>query len=101
MSVSRFLIGDSVTVVKAMPEWDYWISAMDDLVGETGVVANFEETYGGLFASVEFKINDAADPFYPMVISFLFPDEALQYADNEIEILSPTMSVFNLVGGNK
>lgn len=91
MSTTRFLIGDSVTVVKAMPEWEYWVPSMTDLVGETGRVVDFEEANDDLCPMVEFETDGVPE-------SFFFPDDALRYADNES--LSPTMSVFDLVGGD-
>lgn len=91
MSTTRFLIGDLVTVVKAMPEWEYWVSSMNDLIGETGRVVDFEDTDDDMCARVEFDIDGEPE-------SYFFPDDALRYADNES--LSPTMSVFDLVGGD-
>lgn len=90
MSITRFLIGDSVTVVKAMPEWEYWIPYMTDFVGETGRVVDFEEANDDVCAMVEFDTNGVSE-------SFFFPDGALRYAYNES--LSPTMSVFDLAKG--
>lgn len=93
--MSRFEIGDSVIVVKAMEGWAYWCPAMTGLVGREGEVFDFECEDGEEYPRVRFFDEDGSD--WDDGSEYFFPEEALELRRSWFEPLSSVMSVTALM----